>query len=270
MSGIIHDSQSRRYRALGTVLAVIVYVFLLSPIVVTVPMAFGPANTLTFPPDDYSLDLFRIFFSSPDWLGPLFQSIKIALATTTLSVLSGTLSAYWIVRHEFVGKRLVTSVIMSPLIVPGIVASLGLYIYFSYLRINSTTVSLILGHLMVVLPFVIVMLMAGIVKLDRNLEFSAELMGARPIRMFLTVVLPQLVPSLVTAALFAFLLSFDEFIISWFLSGTSTVTLPVRMYSALNWEVSPVIAADSTFMMAVSLLVCIAAIGLKKTTPTDG
>ncbi|TIS18113.1 MAG: ABC transporter permease subunit [Mesorhizobium sp.] len=106
--------------------------------------------------------------------------------------------------------------------------------------------------------------------MDRNLEFSAELMGARPIRMFLTVVLPQLVPSLVTAALFAFLLSFDEFIISWFLSGTSTVTLPVRMYSALNWEVSPVIAAASTFMMAVSLLVCIAAIGLKKTTPTDG
>ncbi|KAA3448188.1 ABC transporter permease [Mesorhizobium sp. SARCC-RB16n] len=270
MTDIIDDPLQRRYRAVGTALAVSVYVFLLSPLVITIPMAFGTANTLTFPPTEFSLDLFRTFFNSPGWVNPLLNSIKIALATTSLSLFAGTLAAYWLVRREFLGRALITGVIMSPLIVPSVISGLGLYLYFSYFRINSSTLSIVLGHIMVVLPFVVVMIMAGMNKLDRNLEFGAELMGAGTIRMFVTVVLPQLVPSLVSAALFAFLSSFDEFILSWFLSGPDTITLPVRMYNALNWEVSPVIAAVSTLMMALSLVVCVAAISLRKATPADG
>lgn len=269
MSVIIRDPHSRLYRALGTGLAVAVYLFLLAPIVVAVPMAFGPTNALTFPPTAYSLDLFRIFFNSPDWLRSLFQSINVALTSTVLAMLSGVPAGYWIARHEFVGKRVITSIIMSPLVVPTIVTALGLYLYFSYLRINATTLSIVLGHVMVTLPYVVLMIMAGVHKLDRNLEFGAELMGAGPIRMFMTVVLPQLIPSLVTAAFFAFLMSFDEVIIAWFLAGPNTITLPVKMYSALEWEVSPVIAAVSTLMTALSLLVCIVAVGLRKWTPAD-
>ncbi|WP_128932036.1 hypothetical protein [Bradyrhizobium zhanjiangense] len=87
--------------------------------------------------------------------------------------------------------------------------------------------------------------------------------------MFLTVVVPQLVPSLVSAALFAFLLSFDEVIISWFLAGSQTITLPVKMYTALEWEVSPVIAAVATLLTMVSLVVSIVAIALRKGTPVE-
>lgn len=269
MPGQVHDPHSRRYRALGTGLAVAIYVFLLAPIVVTVPMAFGPTNALTFPPASYSLDLFRIFFNSPAWLGSLFESLKIAIATTALAMIAGAPAGYWMARHDFAGKGLVTSIIMSPSIVPIIVIGLGLYLYFSYLRITGTTLSIVLGHVMVTLPYVIVMVVAGVNKLDRNLEFGAELMGAGPIQMFVTVVIPQLVPSLVSAAFFAFLLSFDEVIIAWFLAGPNTVTLPVKMFNALHWEISPVIAAVSTLMTALSLLVCIVAIGLRKWTPTD-
>lgn len=270
MSDIFRDSHARRYRAMGTGLAVTIYVFLLAPLVVTVPMAFGPTNALAFPPESYSLDLFRIFFSSPAWLDPLSESIKVALGSTTLAMFAGVPAGYWFARHDFLGKGLVGGIVMSPLVVPTIVTALGLYFYFSYLKISATTLSLVLGHVMVTLPYVVLMIVAGVNKLDRNLEFGAELMGAGPIRMFLTVVVPQLIPSVVSAALFAFLLSFDEVVISWFLAGSSTVTLPVRMFSALEWEVSPVIAAVSTLLMAVSLLVCIVAIALKKETPING
>lgn len=269
MSDIIRDPHARRYRAMGTGLAVTVYLFLLAPLVVTVPMAFGPTNTLAFPPAGYSLDLFRLFFNSPGWLEPLFESIKVALGSTALAMLAGVPAGYWIARREFVGKGLIAGLIMSPLVVPHIVTALGLYLYFSYLQISGTTLSLVLGHVMCVLPYVVLLIIAGVHKLDRNLEFGAELMGAGPTRMFLTVVVPQLVPSLVSAALFAFLLSFDEVVISWFLASSNTITLPVKMFSALEWEISPVIAAVSTLLMIVSLVVCIVAIALKRSTPID-
>lgn len=269
MSRIIYDPLSRRYHAVGTGLAATVYLFLWAPIIVTITMAFGPTNALVFPPTRFSFDLFRIFFSTPGWLDPLFESLRVALAAMAIAMIAGVPAGYWLARHEFAGKGLITGVIMSPLIVPTIVTGLGLFLYFSYLKIDSTTLSIVLGHVMVILPYVVVMIVAGVHKLDVNLEFGAELMGAGPIRMFLTVVVPQLIPSLVSAALFAFLLSFDEVVISWFLAGPKTVTLPVKMYSALTWEVSPVIAAVSTLLTALSLLVCIVAIALRKWTPTD-
>ncbi|MER9363217.1 ABC transporter permease [Mesorhizobium sp. M0500] len=269
MSDIIRDPHARRYRAMGTGLAMTIYLFLWAPIVVTVPMAFGPTNALDFPPTSYSLDLFRIFFNSPGWLGPLFESLKVALGATAVAMLAGVPAGYWIARHEFIGKGLITGIIMSPLVVPGIVTALGLYLYLSYFRIGGTTLSLVVGHVVVILPFVVLLIIAGVQKLDRNLEFGAELMGAGPARMFLTVVLPQLGPSLVSAAFFAFLLSFDEVIISWFLAGPDTITLPVKMFSALEYELSPVIAAVSTLLTAISLLVSIVAIAFRTPTPIE-
>nr|WP_233287339.1 ABC transporter permease [Bradyrhizobium oropedii] len=184
-------------------------------------------------------------------------------------MLAGVPAGYWIARHEFVGKVLITGIILSPLVLPHVVLALGLFLYFSYAGITGTTLALVLGHVMVTLPFVALMVIAGVHKLDRSLEFCAELMGAGPIRMFFTVVLPQLVPSLVSAAFFAFLLSFDEVTISWFLAGPDTTTLPVKMFIAIEWEISPVIAAVSTMLTAVSLLACIVAIRLKKWGPID-
>ncbi|WFU40017.1 ABC transporter permease [Bradyrhizobium sp. CB82] len=269
MAVIIDDPLSRRYRRMGTGLAVLIYFYLLTPILVTIPTAFGPTNALTFPPGNYSLELFKLFFASPGWLNPLFESFKVAVAATAVAMLVGVPAGYWTARHEFAGKGLITSVIMSPLIIPTIVSGLGRFLYFSYIHLSGTMLSIVLGHVMVTLPYVVVMIVAGVNKLDRNLEFGAELMGAGPIRMFVTVVIPQLIPSLVSAAFFAFLLSFDEVIISWFLAGPNTVTLPVKMYSALQWELSPGIAAASTFLTVISLVVSIVAIALRKGTSVD-
>jgi putative spermidine/putrescine transport system permease protein len=270
MSNEIRDPLTKRSHFIGTSFATIVYLYLLMPIIVVIPVAFGTPNELRFPPSQYSLELFRIFSSSEQWTSPLIQSVRVAAFTTGVVLLAGVPAAYGIARFDFPGKKLIAAMMMSSLVIPTIVTSLGLYLYFSILRINSTTLALVLGHVTYTMPFVMVMIIAGVQKLDRNLEFGAELMGAGRLYMFMTVVLPQLLPSLIGAGLFAFLISFDEVVISWFLSGTTTATLPVKMYSAIRWEISPVIAAVSTLLTAISLIVCLIMIALKKTTPIDG
>lgn len=264
------DTLHGRYQALGTTLAAACYVFLLLPIVVVVPVAFGTANELRFPPREFSFDLFRIFFSSPEWINPTIQSIKIAVVTTVIVLLVGVPAAYGIVRFQFIGKKLIAGLLVSSIVVPTIVTGLGLYLYFSFLKITGSSLALVLGHVVYTMPFVVVMVAAGVQKLDPNLEFGAQLMGAGRIRMFRTVVLPQLIPSLFAAGLFAFLISFDEVVISWFLVGSDTMTLPVKMFSAIRWEISPVIAAVSTLLTAMSLVVCLIMAVMKKTTPING
>lgn len=269
MTYAVRDSLSRRSRSLGTGLAVVAYFFLLAPIFVVVPIAFGTATELTFPPTHFSIELFRLFFHSASWISSLVESLKVAVASMVVVMLIGTPAGYGLARHEFAGKGLVAGSMLGTLVIPTIVTGLGLYLYFSYIHIVGTTPALVLGHVMYTLPYVVVMIIAGVRKLDPNLEFGAELMGAGRARMFMTVVIPQLFPSLLSAALFAFLLSFDEVIISWFLAGVHTVTLPVKMYSSIQWEISPVIAAVSTLLTGLSLIVCVATVLLKRSTSIE-
>ncbi|ESY15330.1 ABC transporter permease [Mesorhizobium sp. LNJC394B00] len=267
MSEHLRDPLQKRHEWLGTLLAILCYVFLLAPIIIVVPIAFGSADELSFPPRQYSLDLFHIFFNSASWTAPLFQSLKVAVINTAVTLLTAVPAAYGLARYSFPGKRLISALMFNSLIVPTIVTALGLYLYFSYLHITGTTLALVLGHVVHTTPFVLVIMMAGVRKLDPNLEFGAQLLGAGRIRMLISVVLPQLLPSLIAAALFAFLISFDEVVISWFLSGSSTTTLPVKMFSAIRWEVSPVIAAVSTLLTAVSLVVCLILAAFKNSSP---
>jgi putative spermidine/putrescine transport system permease protein len=138
-----------------------------------------------------------------------------------------------------------------------------MYLYFSRLSATGTTLALVLGHSVYVIPFVVVTMAAGIRQIDPAIEFAATMMGASRSTMFFRVVLPQIVPSIVAGALFAFLISFDEVVISWFLSSAQTTTLPVRMYSSIQWGISPVIAAISTLLTALSFIVCLVSVALQ-------
>jgi len=266
MSIQIKDTQKRTYRWIGGLLAFGVYLFLLAPSLIVIPVSFGSQYELNFPPRHYSIDLYRIFFSNDSWMQPLLLSIRVALMTTLASTIIAVPAAYAIVRFSFIGKNLLIGLIMSPLIIPSVVFALGIYLYFSFFRLTGTTLGLVIAHTMFVLPYAMVILSAGIQKLDPNLEFGAMLMGAGRFRMMRTVVLPQLYPSIGAAALFAFLISFDEVVISWFLAGPTTTTLSVKMFSAIQWEISPVIAAVSTLLTAISLVVCLINVSLQKNT----
>jgi putative spermidine/putrescine transport system permease protein len=244
-----------------------IYAFLILPTLIVVPMSLTGDKVLDFPPRSWSLDLYREFFGlsgSRIWLDSTFLSFRVAVVTTILAVLVGVPAAYGLVRGTYPGRTLVTIFLLSPLFVPVVVLALGLYMYFAPLRLTGSEFSLILGHVLVVTPFVILSCMGGMRRIDVNLELAAAVMGSGRFRVMYTVVVPLLAPSIVAGALFAFLMSFDEVVISYFLSATGSMTLPVRMYSSIEWEISPVLAAASSILTATSIVICLLASHFRK------
>jgi putative spermidine/putrescine transport system permease protein len=250
--------------ALVVALATALYLYLVFPSLIIVPISFGNRVELVFPPTQYSLDLYRDYFGSADWLTVTWRSARNAVLAALLALLVGVPGAYALARTSFPGKPLLVALILSPILVPIVVISLGLYLYYLQISLTGTVAGIVLAHAMYVTPFVIITMAAGINQLDEHLETAATIMGATQARVFWDVVLPQLTPSLVSAALFAFLMSFDEVVIAWFITGPGTITLPVKMYSSIRWENAPVLAAVATILIAVSVVVCLAAVALTR------
>lgn len=244
--------------------ATILYLYLILPSLIIVPVSFGNRVELVFPPEYYTLDLYRDYFGSADWLTVTFRSARNALLATLLSLLVGVPGAYALARMDFPGKRLLVALIVSPILVPIVVISLGLYLYYLQISLAGTVTGIVLAHAMYVTPFVVITIGAGLKQLDEHLEQAAMIMGATRLRIFREVVLPQLTPALGSAAIFAFLMSFDEVVIAWFITGPSTMTLPVKMYSSIKWENAPVLAAVATILIAISLAVCVLAMALTR------
>lgn len=261
------DRTQRRYRMLVACLACAIYAYLIIPSLVVIPMSFGGAGAMEFPPRHFSLYLYREFFTTATWVHPTLQSLLVAALTAVASLLVAAPAAFAIVRFEFTGKRIISAFVMSPAFVPTIVLALGMYLYFSILHVIGSTASLVVAHTVYVTPFAIVTLAAGIKQLDPSVETAAVLMGAGRTRVLAQVVLPQLIASLVAAALFAFLISFDEVVLAYFLTAPQTATLPVRMYSSIEWGISPVIAAISTLLTLLSSAVCLLAVAVQPSTP---
>ena len=253
-----------RRDAVVIALATFGYLYLVFPTLIIVPVSFGNRVELVFPPTQLSLDLYRDYFASREWLEVTWRSFRNALAACALALILGVPGAYALVRTDFAGKRLVTMLLLSPILVPLVVISLGLYLYLGRLHLTGTTLGLVLAHTMYVTPFVLITIGAGVQQLDERLEIAATIMGAGRLRVFRSVVIPQLGPSIVSAALFAFLMSFDEVVIAWFLTSPATMTLPVKMYASIKWESSPVIAAVATLLILLSVLICLIGIVLTR------
>ncbi len=256
MSRVGNDAVTRRFRHGGTVAAVLVYAFLLLPSLLVIPISFGTADQVQFPPHGFSLRLYAMLFGSAGWMSALWQSVVVAVATMALSLVVSVPAAYGMVRLNFPGKQVIVVLLMSPVAIPVIVTALGLYLYFSLLGLSGSTFGLVLAHAVYVTPFVVVTVAAGVRKLDPALEFAATMMGASRLTLLRHVLLPQLAASIFAGGMFALLLSFDEVVIAWFLTSANTATLPVKMYSSIQWEISPVIAAVSTLLTALSFIVC--------------
>lgn len=258
MSGT--SALQRAFHAAGSwtvpLLASAVYVFLVLPTILVVPMSFADKDELMFPPGSYSLFLYKRFFASPVWTEALTQSVLVASVTAMCAVALGVPAAYALVRGRFRGQRVLGFLLLSPLLIPAIVVGLGIYLYFARLGLTGTTLGLILAHTTLAVPFVIVTCAAGIRQVDVNAELAATTMGASETMVLRRVILPQIVPSIVSGALFAFLISFDEVVIAWFIAGTHSATLPVTMFGSIKMEVSPVIAASATLLSLASVVIC--------------
>ncbi|MCB1384733.1 MAG: ABC transporter permease [Nitratireductor sp.] len=244
-----------------------VLAFLVLPSLIVVPISFGDTHEMVFPPPSLSLDLYRQYFGDPQWLAATWLSVRVAIWTTLISLLLGIPAAYGLVRGRFPGKRLVAMFLLSPIMVPSVVIALGLYIYFVRIGLSHGELRLVLGLTVVTMPFVIVTATAGLQNVDPNLEKAATVMGAGPFTVLFRVTLPLLKPAIVGGSLFAFLMSFDEVVIAWFITRAGYETLPIKMFSSIQWEISPVLAAVSSLLMLFSVVVCVLVVVTRRNEP---
>src|SRR5271170_5715752 len=230
-------------------------VWLLAPIVIVVIIAFSGDGYLRFPPTSLSLQWFDRFFGDLQWQRALLSSLVIGAVACAVSTTIGFLAAYAFLRAEFRGKKLLLSLMLTPVIVPSIITAIAMYYLAGRLGLIGNYLWLGLCHAVIAMPIVLLILLAALHAVDPNLERAALGLGASRPRVFFRVVLPIALPGVMSAALFAFLASFDELLISLFLAGVRAQTLPVRIWNSLNLQVEPTIAAVSAFLIAVTAVI---------------
>jgi ABC-type spermidine/putrescine transport system permease subunit II len=230
-------------------------VWLLAPIVIVCILAFSGDGYLHFPPSSLSLRWFVQFLGNAQWQRAMLSSLIIGVIACVVSTTIGFFCAYAFLRVEFPGKKLLLSLMLTPIIVPNIITAIAMYYLAGKLRLIGNLLWLGLCHAVIALPIVLLILLSALHAVDPNLERAALGLGSSRTRVFLRVVLPIALPGVMSAALFAFLASFDELLISLFLSGVRTQTLPVRIWNSLNLQVEPTIAAVSAFLIAVTCAV---------------
>jgi ABC-type spermidine/putrescine transport system permease subunit II len=238
-------------------------VFLLAPIVIVVILAFSGDGYLRFPPTAVSVQWFARFFGDLQWQRALLSSLIIGVIACVVSTAVGFFAAYAFLRCEFRGKKLLLSLLLTPIVVPSIITAIAMYYLAGKLGLIGSYLWLGLCHAVIAMPIVLLILLSALHAVDPNLERAALGLGASRPRVFCRVVLPLVLPGLLSAALFAFLASFDELLISLFLAGVHTQTLPVRIWNSLNLQVEPTIAAVSAFLIGVTTLILIAEAALR-------
>lgn len=241
-------------RAALIIYSSLVGLFLLLPTLVVVPVSFNAKKTLTFPPEGWSTRWYQSFFSNPQWYDSAVYSLKIALAVTVLATMLGTAAALALSHTRGRWPTVVRSLLISPMIVPGVITAIGMFYVFLRLGLTQTMLGFVLAHTVLAVPFVVVTVSASLQSFDRQLVRASASLGARPFATFRSVTLPLLAPGVFSGAVFAFLTSFDEAIVSLFLAGPFARTLPIQIYQSVTAEIDPTIAAASTMLLTVTTI----------------
>jgi putative spermidine/putrescine transport system permease protein len=251
----------RRRLSSGTAvnaLSIGVYVFLLAPLAVVVLASFNSADFLSFPPRGFSMRWYRALWESEVWGDSFRLSILLTAVVTPLALFIGTLAAYALVRYSFPGKGMIATLVMAPLVMPQIVLGIALLNYFSLLGLVGSMTGLILGHLVVTLPFTVRLVSISVHNLDPALERAAQNLGATPLQTFWRVTLPLLRPGIVAGAIFAAIISFGELAVTLLIAGARTTTLPLRIFNYTEYNFDPTINAVSTIFVVLALVLIVA------------
>jgi putative spermidine/putrescine transport system permease protein len=239
-------------RALLVGWAVLVFLFLVLPILAVLPLAFNGGAFLNYPLEGVSLRWFAAFFGNGRWTRALLNSLAVGLAATALAVVLGTLVVFGLDRTGPWLRRIMSALALLPMIIPSIIVAVALQFVMAPWRLTNTYLGVILGHALLGLPFVVVNVAAALAGFDRRLAQAASGLGATPFAVFRTVTVPQILPGLLTGALFAFATSFDEVVVTLFLAGPDQTTLPRQMFSGLRENIDPTIAAAASIMILVA------------------
>lgn len=231
---------------------VLIYAFLLTPIVIVLLASISTTSYLTFPPQSVTLKWYGKALSQTQYLEGFRYSILLAAVTVALSVTIGTLAAFAVMRFKFPGRDFINSFVLSPLIFPMVIIGIALLQFYSLLKISGSFFGLVLGHVVITFPYVVRTVSASFYQFDVALEEAAMTLGASRIKTFFKITLPQIRPGLIAGAIFAFIVSFDNVPVSIFLIGVKATTLPVVIFSYIEYGVDPTIAAISTILICLT------------------
>ncbi len=249
------DDRLSAGRALLWLFGAALLVFLIAPIIVVVITSFNATPYLAFPPQALSLRWYRNFFQSAHWIDPALLSLRVALVAMAGATVLGSFSAIGLARGRFRGKRGLELFLVSPMVVPIVVMALGLYFLFSPLHLLGTPAALYLGHTVIATPLVMVIVLSGLRSTDPAAELAARSLGANYWRALWHVLIPAIRPAILSAAAFAFLVSFDEVVLAIFLGGPDATTLPKRMWESIRFEIDPTLTAISSLLTLLVLLI---------------
>ncbi|MEK9282344.1 ABC transporter permease subunit [Bradyrhizobium sp. ISRA442] len=236
-------------------MSLILIAFLVSPILIIIPISFSSSRFLDFPPPSLSLQWYEAYFKSEAWVSATVQSLVVGIATALVSLAVGSAAAIALVRGSPRMRRIGYQLLLAPLIVPVIISAVALYFLFARLQLVNTSLALVIAHSIGAVPLVVLIVAASLQAQNVRLEHAAASLGASRIVTIWRIVLPPIRPALVVAGFFAFLASFDEVVLSLFVSGPNTKTLPVQMWSGIREEITPTIAAVSSLLIAFTVLI---------------
>lgn len=225
-----------------------VFFFLLLPLLIVFPLSVSSAPYMQFPPPGFSWQWYERYLNDPVWIDATIRSLQIGAATVALSLAIGVPLTFSLVRGRYRGRVMLDRLMATPMIVPTIVTSVAVYGLFSRLQLIGAWYGLAVAHTVLALPFVVIVCGAGLRGVDRSLEQAAEGLGASGAVILRRIILPQMTPSLVSAAILAFVTSFDEVVVALFLAG-SRMTLPKKMFDNIRMEIDPTIAAVSVLQI---------------------
>ncbi|KZX97193.1 MULTISPECIES: ABC transporter permease [unclassified Sulfitobacter] len=249
-----HRIQSKVAWTLMYVFAILVLAFTLLPILMIFPFAFNSAEYLAFPPQGFSLRWFWSFFSEPTWVNASLKSLEVAVFTTILSVVCGTLAAFAIIRKKMAYGNVISIFLLFPMIGPHITFAIGIFGIFSRLHLAGTTFGLVLSHSAIAIPFVYINVASRLSTFDASLERAARSLGASQLECFMRVTAPIIAPAIAAGGIFAFIISWDEFIVTYFVADTNTQTLPLRFFSGIQYGVDVTAAAAAVIVFSAMIL----------------
>lgn len=242
-----------------------VLAFLMLPILIIVPLSFNAEPYFSFTegmialdPEAYSTRWYAAIFSDQKWLLSIRNSFLIGTMAATLSTILGTIAAVGLSSPVMPFKRLITALLLSPMIVPLIIVAAGMFFFYSRFNLVGSFTGLVIAHAALGMPFVIITVTATLSGFDRSLYNAGISMGASPLKVFWDVVIPLIRPGVISGGLFAFVTSFDEVVVVLFLAGPEQRTIPRQMFSGLREQINPTILAVATLLILISVSLLVA------------
>lgn len=238
----------------------LIFLFLIFPILVIIPLSFNTVpfftftpEMLSFNPDGYSLRWYEDFFTNRNWRGAVNNSFIIAIFATLIATSLGTLAALGLSRRNVPYRTLMMAILISPMIVPLIISACGMFFFYSRVHLQGTHLGVILAHAALGTPFVVITVTATLVGFDRSLIRAANSLGANGVTTFFKIIVPLIIPGVISGALFAFITSFDEVVVILFVGSFKQRTIPWQMFSGIREHISPTILAVATLLVLVSV-----------------